>query len=128
MRDSCRSYKDCELGEKSERKMVSIEELITTITNYLSAASQGDISAICILVCSTLVPIYIISTLIPTPSPKNNPDKTELEEEEKVMPRDFTVEQLRAFDGIIEKQIYVAMKGDVFDVSSAQNFYGPGAG
>ena len=39
-------------------------------------------------------------------------------------PRDFTEAQLRAFDGIKSPSIYVALKGDVFDVTQSSDFYG----
>lgn len=46
------------------------------------------------------------------------------EEEEKEPPRDFTIEQLRDFDGIKNEKIYIAMRGEVFDVSNAKAYYG----
>jgi predicted heme/steroid binding protein len=39
-------------------------------------------------------------------------------------PRDYTVEQLREFDGTDGKPIYVALCREVFDVSEADGFYG----
>eukprot|EP00252_Welwitschia_mirabilis_P002851 TRINITY_DN1286_c0_g1_i1.p1 TRINITY_DN1286_c0_g1~~TRINITY_DN1286_c0_g1_i1.p1 ORF type:complete len:103 (-),score=14.16 TRINITY_DN1286_c0_g1_i1:197-505(-) len=43
------------------------------------------------------------------------------------MTKQFSVEELRQYDGSDpSKPIYVAIKGRVFDVSSAKNFYGPG--
>jgi len=43
-----------------------------------------------------------------------------------IVPRDFTKEQLREYDGSnLEKGIYVAVKGKVYDVSSRADFYGP---
>ena len=39
--------------------------------------------------------------------------------------RDFTVIQLRDFDGVTNPQILVALKGDVYDVSGAPEHYGP---
>ena len=40
----------------------------------------------------------------------------------------ITPDQLRAFDETDDKKIYVAMKGDVFDVSKARHMYGPDGG
>ncbi|XP_039131639.1 probable steroid-binding protein 3 [Dioscorea cayenensis subsp. rotundata] len=41
---------------------------------------------------------------------------------------EFTAEQLQAFNGSdpVEKPIYVAIRGKVYDVTSGRNFYGPG--
>lgn len=57
------------------------------------------------------------------------------EEEEPDPPRDFTMAQLRKFDGVMREEdkfnpdagkIYICLKGEVYDVSSAANMYGPG--
>lgn len=50
------------------------------------------------------------------------------EEEEKEPPRDFTIEQLRKFNGTNNQPIYISLKFEVFDVSQASGFYGPGSG
>lgn len=40
---------------------------------------------------------------------------------------EFTAEQLKQYDGSDpSKPIYVALKGRVFDVTTGNNFYGPG--
>jgi membrane-associated progesterone receptor component len=51
-------------------------------------------------------------------------------EDEVIVPtlRDFTIEQLRDFDGVKKPKIYIALKGDVYDVSEASGFYGEGSG
>jgi len=41
-------------------------------------------------------------------------------------PRDFTLEELRAFNGENGAAIYICVKGVVFDMSSGRDFYGPG--
>jgi membrane-associated progesterone receptor component len=48
--------------------------------------------------------------------------------EEEEPPRDFTTTQLREFDGEGDKPIYVSLRGVVYDVSSARDFYGKGSG
>eukprot|EP01127_Copromyxa_protea_P000924 TRINITY_DN10837_c0_g1_i1.p1 TRINITY_DN10837_c0_g1~~TRINITY_DN10837_c0_g1_i1.p1 ORF type:complete len:167 (+),score=41.47 TRINITY_DN10837_c0_g1_i1:16-516(+) len=40
--------------------------------------------------------------------------------------RDWTLAELREFDGTNGKPIYISAKGKVFDMSSKPNFYGPG--
>lgn len=64
-----------------------------------------------------------------TPSP-HQPTKDE-EEEEPDPPRNFTVEQLKHFDGTKDeksgddKAVYLSVNGKVFDVSDGRDFYGP---
>jgi len=68
----------------------------------------------------------------PTPV---KPEQKEEEEEEIAPPRAFTIAQLRKFDGVISEttpkfdldagKIHIAIKGNVYDVTSAANFYGP---
>lgn len=51
------------------------------------------------------------------------------EDDEKEPPpplRDFTIDQLREFNGEGGKPIYIGMCGEVFDCSDAVDFYGPG--
>lgn len=60
-------------------------------------------------------------------------------EEERDPPRAFTPAQLRKYNGVVPPEgapkwdldagkIYVALKGQVYDVTSAPGFYGPGGG
>ncbi|NCF40367.1 MAG: hypothetical protein GWP75_09650, partial [Planctomycetia bacterium] len=51
-------------------------------------------------------------------------------------PRDFTLEQLKKFNGVVTEddkfnpdagKIYISLKGEVYDVTAAANMYGPGA-
>lgn len=46
----------------------------------------------------------------------------------KMKRRDFTLEQLRPFDGVSDPRILMAVNGKVFDVTRAKKFYGPGEG
>lgn len=39
----------------------------------------------------------------------------------------FTKESLKPFNGTDSPKIYIALKGDVFDVTSGKAFYGPGS-
>ncbi|XP_028571151.2 membrane-associated progesterone receptor component 1 [Podarcis muralis] len=43
----------------------------------------------------------------------------------KLKRRDFTLEELRPFDGVQNERILMAINGKVFDVSRARKFYGP---
>jgi membrane-associated progesterone receptor component len=41
----------------------------------------------------------------------------------------FTIEELAQFDGTgAEGKIYISVRGEVYDVTSGKDFYGPGAG
>lgn len=59
-------------------------------------------------------------------------EEEEEEEEEPEPPRNFTIKQLRHFDGVEDektheqKPVYLSVKGTVFDVSKGRDFYGPG--
>jgi len=43
----------------------------------------------------------------------------------KPVPRPFTKEELRQYDGTENRPIYIGVKGKVYDVSSRGEFYGP---
>lgn len=58
------------------------------------------------------------------PKPPVNTEEEEEEEEEP--PRNFTLEQLKKFDGKEDRPVYLSLKGTVFDVSRGKQFYGPG--
>lgn len=72
-----------------------------------------------------------------TNSEANN-DESKEEEEEKDPPRNFTMEQLRKFNGVVMPEtskfdldagkIHICIKGNVYDVTSAADFYGPEGG
>lgn len=77
--------------------------------------------------------VYIVATYLNpfliTGDKDEEPKKTQKEDvEEKVLLRDFTVEQLRSFDGSNGKAIYIALRMDVYDVSIARDLYGEGSG
>ena len=38
----------------------------------------------------------------------------------------FTAEELSKYDGVKDEKIYFSVRGTVYDVSSAPDFYGPG--
>ena len=54
-------------------------------------------------------------------------EKNEVKRLAKMPKRDFTLEELRPYDGTREdKRILIAVLGKVFDVSNSRQFYGPG--
>lgn len=44
----------------------------------------------------------------------------------KLKKRDFTLEELKPYDGLQNERILMAVKGKVFDVTRGKKFYGPG--
>jgi len=57
-----------------------------------------------------------------TPTP---PRPSSLQPPSRPEPQDFTLEQLRSFDGTNGNPIYIAVQGKVYDMSSKPGFYGP---
>jgi len=73
---------------------------------------------------------FAANTKLPSPHQKKSEmQKNEDIKEQKVIEkRYFTLDELREFNGENDKPIYLAIKGEVYDVSSKQDFYGPGEG
>lgn len=44
----------------------------------------------------------------------------------KMKKRDFTIAELKPYDGVQNPRILMAVKGKVYDVTRGKNFYGPG--
>lgn len=94
---------------------------------------NGDMKTIMYLTLSLVVGFYIMQELFSSifdSSSSNNINKEEEKEgeEKEVIPlRDFTVDQLREFDGTKSKPIYIALQTEVYDVTSAGDFYGEGS-
>lgn len=40
----------------------------------------------------------------------------------------FTAEELSKYDGVKDEKIYFSVRGTVYDVTNASDFYGPGCG
>ena len=86
--------------------------------------------AVFVVVLGLLVGVSAMrSGSAPAPVPPAAP--AEAKEPAEVELRDFTVEELKEFDGAGGKPIYVALDGVVFDVSSHESgrrMYGAGSG
>ena len=55
------------------------------------------------------------------------PDYGEVEKPlPKMKKRDFTLEDLKPYDGVQDERILMAVNGKVFDVTRGKKFYGPG--
>lgn len=81
---------------------------------------------------TVLIGVYVIFSLIYSGASSNDKSETDIKKDEKeieVVPqRDFTIDQLRDYDGTDKKPIYIALNREVFDVSAAVEFYGEGSG
>ena len=101
-----------------------------TIRQYVEMITLADTPMLHVLITWFLM----VSILFLTFSIAAGPDKSDenLDEPDEnhsvqLTQRDFTIPQLRSFDGSDpEKPIYVSLKGVVYDVSSASNLYGKG--
>jgi len=102
---------------------------------YFDKLVSGDPFTVYVAVASVvfgLLILYHFTNFITGGVASNTGDggrngKDKLQEEEKEPPRDFTIEQLREFDGGNDKPIYIGLCGEVFDVSKASDFYGLGS-
>ena len=76
------------------------------------------------LFCLTLS--WILSQLLWRQENRNSDSEEGRVESKEATKRDFTVEQLRDFNGATEDtSIYISLRGVVYDVSNARHLYGP---
>ena len=115
--------------ETSLWKHLESAGLNASVAVHFERLRNGDPETIGLAAVSLLggmaVAYYILTSLVdndPAPAPKKK-----AEEKERDPPRDFTVEQLREFNGTNKKPIYVGLCREVFDVTAASDFYGEGS-
>mmetsp|Transcript_1811 Transcript_1811/g.3049 ORF Transcript_1811/g.3049 Transcript_1811/m.3049 type:complete len:302 (+) Transcript_1811:58-963(+) len=93
---------------------------------------EGSSGYIVLLVCTVIGYIWINDGFQINGSTSKQAAEEEEEEEEPEPLRNFTIKQLRHFDGTAddnsdeEKKVYLSVGGTVFDVSKGREFYGPG--
>mmetsp|Transcript_6463 Transcript_6463/g.20371 ORF Transcript_6463/g.20371 Transcript_6463/m.20371 type:complete len:287 (-) Transcript_6463:27-887(-) len=94
---------------------------------WFANASPASIVSLAICIAFGFYAAFVVAN---EPARDGTQTDKEESEDEAEPPRDFTSSQLRAFDGSggDDAPIYVAIKGDVFDVSAARGHYGPGGG
>ncbi|OQR92554.1 heme/steroid binding domain-containing protein [Thraustotheca clavata] len=78
--------------------------------------------AIALLVVYIVHKVFTRQVVPPPPPPQPKPEVP------KVQPKYFTLDELRTFNGENGQPIYLAIKGQVYDVSEKEDFYGPGGG
>jgi membrane-associated progesterone receptor component len=96
---------------------------------YFDKLKNGDPATVGLAAVSLLAGIavaYGILKMFAVDEPTARPASTRKEPEKRDPPRDFTLEQLREYDGTNNKPIYVGLCREVFDVTAADSFYGVG--
>ncbi|XP_065266524.1 membrane-associated progesterone receptor component 1 isoform X2 [Emys orbicularis] len=69
--------------------------------------------------------LFLLYQILRGERPPRQPDAAEPPPPPKLKRRDFTLAQLRPYDGVQDPRILMAINGKVFDVSRARKFYGP---
>mmetsp|Transcript_25631 Transcript_25631/g.32662 ORF Transcript_25631/g.32662 Transcript_25631/m.32662 type:complete len:146 (-) Transcript_25631:39-476(-) len=86
------------------------------------------LESVLLLIITVLVVLIAREFLRPAPTPRKVPPPAPKKE---IVLRDFTRKELAKYKGSAtdpDEPIYIAVKGDVYDVSQARNMYGPGTG
>lgn len=89
---------------------------------------KGSIGYLVIVICAIVGSKFVNSE----PEPEPPKQEEEEEEEDKIPSRNFTVAQLKKFNGAFDEQldevrpVYLSLSGTVFDVTGGKDFYGPG--
>lgn len=87
----------------------------------------NDIISSPINICLVGLICYFSYKLMRRDSKKAGSDNDAKKQFEKMPKQDFTLQQLRHYDGIkSEGRVLMGVLGRVFDVSSSSAFYGPG--
>jgi membrane-associated progesterone receptor component len=97
-----------------------------SLQEILEIVQSGNLAAIAVVIMMTILVLVVLKILLRSQGrPKENQKAEPQKEEEKIIPRDFTIEQLREFDGKTNEKIFIALKGEVYDVTNAADYYGP---
>lgn len=108
-------------------KLVNFKDKLVTgdFSGMFTLLKKGDPVAISILISSLISGGIVFYMLWSFKSPDDNQNDVKSKESiEQIALRDFTTDQLREYDGINRKEIYIAIKGDVYDVSKSSDLYG----
>lgn len=99
---------------------MALGSFFSPVVNFFSTLSSPV--QIVLIVATVYVIRKIVSSRVRAPPP---PRKETLEPMKK---RDFTLEELREYDGVKNERVLLAINGNVFDVTRGKDFYGPGNG
>ena len=89
---------------------------VNSLAKYFTAPLQ----VICLLALVYVVKRFFFRQAV---------EETEEEPVEPLEPmkkRDFTLEELKEYDGTNNQRILIAVNGNIFDVSRGKHYYGPG--
>ena len=100
----------------------------------ITEALNNELLPYALLAIAAAILIHVLIGAVTKPAA---PPPAAEEEDEPDPPRDFTLQQLRKYDGVVDEaapkhspdnqgKIYVAIKTFVYDVTEAKDFYGPG--
>lgn len=115
--------------------------------DYINNLIHGDFNTIILTIIITVFLIFIINIIMNLIlNDNNNEENKNKNKKEEIILRDFTIEQLKEFNGgnfdidkvnkdntenpdnKLDIPIYVALKGIVYDVSVSKMMYGKGSG
>jgi membrane-associated progesterone receptor component len=115
------------LNRKLQNDLAEISGKDLDLTEIYHLGNDGNLIVLAGFVVLTLLMMAVIHRALISDERPQQPVRVEDVEEEREPPRDFTLAQLREFNGVTNEKVYVALKGDVFDVSASKEYYGPGS-
>ena len=92
------------------------ESILQQLSKYFTAPVQ----IICLIALA-----YAIKKIFFKPK-EEEPEPEPQEQLEKMKKRDFTLEELKDYDGKTGQRILIGVNSKVFDVTRGRHFYGPG--
>jgi membrane-associated progesterone receptor component len=115
-------------------------DIVLFYKDVIATANKGDLKSLFYVLLTCVIAFYIAYAVLgaaispffadqdPNYGKEAGSNGKKEAEEEREPPKDFTVAQLRDFDGTKGKPIYVSLSLEVYDVSSGRDFYGEGSG
>lgn len=121
---------------------MTVVDVIASLSEYLSPwlegqkkefhlfvenLQKGERTAVVAAAGTLVVSLWLGYLMFSQQSTDSHKEVEPKPEEEPIVLRDFTLEQLREFNGLNGKPIYIAIKGEVYDASKGTQYYGEGA-
>lgn len=104
-------------------KMAEKPEISTGIlTNLVLEIIQSPINIILVILI-----VVLVYKIVKSRQPSHAASAPQEPQLPKLKKRDFTIEELKKYDGKQDDgRVLVAVNGNVYDVTKAKRFYGPG--